>query len=87
MLFGNKSVLDPSTAMKSVIDSQGRQSFFFKNLTLKGNKVKIGEQSDITEFSINFFERIEEGLTLDARVKIFHFISLIVLAQKRTRAK
>jgi len=56
MFFGNKNVLDPSDAMKSIIDSQGR-------------KVKIGEQSDISEFSINLFERIEEGLAFDSRPK------------------
>jgi len=30
--------------------------------------MKIGEQLDIGEFSINFFERMEEGLQLDLGV-------------------
>jgi hypothetical protein len=41
-----------------------------KNFKKKGNPVKVGEQLDITEFSINFFERIEEGLSLTSKVGI-----------------
>lgn len=43
---------------------------YHKDNNSLGKKVKVGEQSDINEFSINFFERIEEGLALDARVCI-----------------
>jgi len=56
MLLGNKKVLDPSEVTSSLIDAQGKP-------------IKIGEQLDIGEFAINFFERIEEGLLLDANAK------------------
>lgn len=71
MLYANKNVLDPSEAMESIVDSQGKHTIFISSKKIiKGKNVKVGEQSDISEFSINFFERIEEGLKLDARVDV-----------------
>lgn len=55
MLLGNKKILDPSEVTNSLIDAQGKS-------------IKIGEQLDIGEFAINFFERIEEGLLLNANL-------------------
>jgi len=55
MLLGNKKILDPSEVTNSLIDAQGKP-------------MKIGEQLDIGEFAINFFERIEEGLLLNANL-------------------
>lgn len=52
MLFGKKNVVNPEAVINSMIDSQG-------------NLVTVGEQFDITEFSNNFFERIEEGLSIN----------------------
>ena len=85
MFFGNKNVLDPSEAMKAIIDSQGRlidkeNSYIFQ----KGRRVKIGEQSDISEISINLFERIEEGLAFDSRVRrILESLPYFSIAKER----
>lgn len=47
----NQKYADPSSVLNKCMNSMGEP-------------VKIGDQQDITEYAINFFERIEEVLTL-----------------------
>lgn len=61
----NQKYADPSPVLNKCVDSMGES-------------VKIGDQQDITEYAINFFERIEEVLTL-----LGHSVQEVVLLQSR----
>lgn len=49
LIASNQKYADPAPVLNKCVDS-------------KGEHVKIGDQQDITEYAINFFERIEEVL-------------------------
>jgi hypothetical protein len=49
LIFTNQKYVDPSPVLNSVVDDYG-------------NKVQIGQQQDVTEYLLNFMERLEEGL-------------------------
>ena len=49
MILANRKYVDPTNVLKSLTDDFG-------------NLVHVGEQRDLGEFSLNFLERIEEGL-------------------------
>lgn len=51
LMASNQKYADPSPVLNKCVDGMGEH-------------VKIGDQQDITEYAINFFERIEEVLTL-----------------------
>lgn len=63
LVASNQKYADPSPVLNKCVDNMGEH-------------VKIGDQQDITEYAINFFERIEEVLTLmnhrPADVGYFH---------------
>lgn len=51
LIGSNQKYTDPAPVLNKCVDSNGEH-------------VKIGDQQDITEYAINFFERIEEVLEL-----------------------
>ena len=51
LIGSNQKYADPSPVLNKCVNSMGEH-------------VKIGDQQDITEYAINFFERIEEVLSL-----------------------
>lgn len=51
LIGSNQKYVDPSPVLNKCVNSMGEH-------------VKIGDQQDITEYAINFFERIEEVLAL-----------------------
>lgn len=61
----NQKYADPSSVLNKCVDNMGEY-------------VKIGDQQDITEYSINFFERIEEvlGLLGHSVVEVLSFHSV-----------
>lgn len=49
MLLANQKYLDPSPVLNTVVDDFGK-------------KIGVGSQLDISEYLLNFIERLEEGL-------------------------
>jgi hypothetical protein len=50
MLWSNQNYVDPSDVLNSVVDDMGV-------------KLPVGEEQDVTEYLLNFMERLEEGLS------------------------
>ena len=49
LMFTNQKYVDPSPVLNSVVDDFG-------------NRYQVGQQQDVTEYLLNFMERLEEGL-------------------------
>lgn len=67
MILSTKKFYNPSNVFKNVLNDFGTTFFEREPLSnryyfWKGDRFKIGEQQDITEFNLNFLSRVEEGL-------------------------
>lgn len=49
MLTSNQKYVDPTQLVHSVVDDEN-------------NKVRVGDEMDVTEYLLNLIERMEEGL-------------------------
>ena len=50
LMFTNQKYVDPSPVLNNVVDDMG-------------NRYQVGQQQDVTEYLLNFMERLEEGLS------------------------
>lgn len=49
LMFTNQKYVDPSAVLNNVVDDDN-------------NRQQVGQQQDVTEYLLNFMERLEEGL-------------------------